>query len=124
MEWINNNKNLLFRLGLGGIFLAVSVSTWIDPTEVHEILEGNVITSYIGNTSLLTTLVIINDGLLFFLITSGKYVKAVASWIAIWMIVVIYLTGFWTADFIEHLAILALAGSYVAQGSKKSFKKR
>lgn len=112
IEWLRKNKSILFRIGLGGIFLTNSVTAWFSPDEFRELITSNTVTSHIGHPDLLIKLIGINDASLFLLILSGKYRKLAAAWGSLWIMTTIYMTGFWTPDFIEHLAILALLASY------------
>ncbi len=114
-KWLKRNKLRLLRVGIGGIFLANSIAAFVSPDEFKELLELNSITSSIGHASLLVFLVGLNDGLLSLLLFSGKYKKLVAVWGSAWMVVVIYMTGVWTPDFIEHAAVASLLGSYYSE---------
>ncbi len=105
-------KQLLFRLGLGGIFLANSVTAWVASGEFRGALMANSLTSSIGHTDFLIKLIGVNDALLFLIILSGKYRKLAAVWASLWLVTVIFVTGFWTLAVIEHLAVLSLVSYY------------
>ena len=102
------DTNLFFRLGLSGIFLASSLTAWLAPIEFIELLEHNQLTSAIANPEQLVLFIGFSDFLLFGLILLGKWRKWVAAWASLWLLIVIYVTGFRTPEFIEHLAILSL----------------
>lgn len=106
------DANFFFRLGLGGIFLASSLTAWFAPGEFIELLEHNQLASAIADPERLVTLIGINDLLLFGFILSGRWRKLVAGWAGFWMLIVIYVTGLTTPEFIEHLAILSLVAYY------------
>ncbi len=106
------NKQVLFRIGLGGIFLTNSVIAWTAPGDFKDLLTSNNLTSHIGHADLLVKLIGINDAALFLVILSGQYRKLVAVWGSVWLVAVIYVTGFWKPDFIEHLGVLALLVYY------------
>jgi hypothetical protein len=108
------NKQLLFQIGLGGLFLANSITAWASADEFRDLLTGNNLTSHFGHTDLLIKVIGINDALLFLLFLSGKYRKLAFAWGSLWIIAVIYVTGFWTPDFIEHLSVLALLAYYLS----------
>ncbi|MBA3757425.1 hypothetical protein H0X09_00995 [Candidatus Saccharibacteria bacterium] len=116
---LKNNKEQLFRLGLGSIFLANSVTAWAASDEFRDLLTNNSLTSHIGHTDLLIKLVAINDAVLFLLILSGKLRKLAVVWGGVWLIAVIYVTGFWTTDFIEHIGVLALLVYYSLMNKPK-----
>ena len=112
IKWLKKNKAILFRIGLGGIFLANSVTAWAASDEFRDLLTSNSFASHIGHTDLLVKLIAINDAALFLLILSGQLRKLAVTWGSLWLIAVIYVTGFWTPDFIEHLGVLALLAYY------------
>ena len=103
---------MLFRLGLGGIFLANSVVAWMASEVFREVLTNNSLTSSIGHANFLINLIGVNDALLFLLILSGKYRKLAAIWAVLWLVAVVFVTGFWTPEVIEHLAVLSLVIYY------------
>ena len=111
-QLLKKHHKLLFRIGLSAFFLANSVTAWFMPDEFKSTLESNSLMAHIGHASLFVKVIGVNDGLLFLLILSGKYRKVVATWASLWLLGVIYVTGFWTTDFIEHIGILALLGYY------------
>ena len=75
---LKKNQQMLFRLGLGGIFLANSVVAWMASEVFREVLTNNSLTSSIGHANFLINLIGVNDALLFLLILSGKYRKLAA----------------------------------------------
>lgn len=109
---LKKNKNILFRIGLSSFFLVNSVTAWTAPEEFKEALTGNSVAAHVGHTSALVHLIGVNDGLLFLLILSGRYRKVAVIWASVWLVAVIFVTGFWTTDFIEHLGVLALLAYY------------
>ncbi|MBI3624490.1 hypothetical protein HY218_02550 [Candidatus Saccharibacteria bacterium] len=109
---LKKNKNVLFRVGLGSIFLVNSVTAWLASDDFRSSLAGNSVTSHFGHQDTLIRLIGINDALLFLLILSGKYRKLAVIWGSVWLLAVIFVTGFWTTDFIEHLGVLALLAYY------------
>lgn len=102
------DTDFFFRLGLSGIFLTSSLTAWFAPDEFIELLEHNQLALAIASPEQLVSLIGLNDFLLFGLILSGKWRKLVAAWAILWLLIVIYVTGFRTPEFIEHLAILSL----------------
>jgi hypothetical protein len=106
------NKQLLFRIGLGGIFLANSVTAWVAPGDFKDLIISNSLAGHIGHADFLVKLIGVNDAALFLVILSGQYRKLVAIWGSLWLAAIIYVTGFWTPDFIEHLGVLALLVYY------------
>jgi hypothetical protein len=117
-KWLRKNKGLLFRIGLAGIFLANSVTAWVAPDEFRDLLTSNSLLSHIGHPDLLVKLVGVNDGALALLILSGQFRKLAATWGSLWIMAVIYVTGFWTPDFIEHFGVLALLAYYASLSPK------
>ncbi len=85
-----------------------SVIAWITPGDFRDLLTSNSLTSHIGHADLMVKLIGINDAALFLVIFSGQYRKLVAVWGSAWLVAVIYVTGFWITDSIEHLSVLAL----------------
>ena len=111
-------KDKLFRFGLAVIFLANSLTAWFLPDEFREIILISNLASKLGNTDILVNLIVINDGLLFLLLVLGVWRKPVAIWGLIWILMVIFVTGFLTPDFVEHIGvILLLAGYYFSKNS-------
>ncbi|MCL5019110.1 MAG: DoxX family membrane protein [Patescibacteria group bacterium] len=113
------NHDLLFRLGLGFIFLANALTAWFSPAEFKELIANNYLASRLASPNLLISFIGINDGLLFLLIAFGKWRKFVAIWATLWLLVVIYVTGIRTPDFIEHLGILFIIGYYFTKTPKQ-----
>ncbi len=109
---LRENRSILFRIGLSSFFLVNSISAWVAAGEFRDLLTSNSITSHIGHTNSLIYLIGINDALLFLLILSGRYRKLVVVWGSLWLVAVIFVTGFWTTDFIEHIGVLALLACY------------
>ncbi len=109
---LKKNKNMLFRIGLSSFFLVNSITAWTAPDEFKDALTGNSAAAHIGHTNTLVHLIGVNDALLFLLILSGKYRKVAVVWAGVWLVAVIFVTGFWTTDFIEHLGVLALLAYY------------
>lgn len=106
------NYNLLFRIGLGFIFLTNSLTAFLSPDEFRELITNNPLSSRLASPNALISFIGINDALLFLLIALGKWRKFVALWAALWLLAVIYVTGIRTPDFIEHLGILLLISYY------------
>lgn len=109
---LKSYKPWLFRIGLSSFFLVNSVIAWTASNEFKDLLSSNRLTSIIGHPDLLLKLIGINDALLFLLILSGKFRKLAVVWGIAWLVAVIYVTGFWSTDFIEHLGVLALLTYY------------
>lgn len=122
LKTLRKNKQIFFRIGLGGIFLANSVTAWAASDDFRNLLSSNSLTSHIGHADLLIKLIGVNDALLFLFILSGKYRKLVVAWGSLWIIAAVYVTGFWTPDFIEHLGVLALLAYYSSFPSSTSVK--
>ena len=110
---------LLFRLGLSGIFLANSLVAWFLPDEFKDLVVGSNLATLLGTPSFLTHVIGVNDVLLFLLILSGKWRHLVALWAVVWLFGVIIVTGVYTPDFIEHVSIMFLIGYYFFSASKK-----
>lgn len=110
---LKKNKDILFRIGLSSVFLVNSVTAWVASNDFRTSLAGNNVTSHLGHQDALIRLIGINDALLFLLILSGKFRKLAVAWGSLWLLAVIFVTGFWTTDFIEHIGILALLAYYV-----------
>ena len=108
------SHDLLFRVGLGGLFLANSITAWATPDEFRGLIENHTWLTNIVNSGTFVHLIGLNDFMLFvaFVLVLGKWRKLVAVWSTLWIIGVIYVTGVWTTDFIEHAAILLLIGYY------------
>lgn len=104
--------DLLFRFGFSSIFLANSLTAWLAPNEFTELLKSNSLVSMIAGSGFWISVIGVNDGLLFLLILSGRWRKAVAVWAALWMIAVIYVTGFGVTELIEHTGFLSLIAYY------------
>lgn len=109
---LKKNKSILFRIGLGSFFLINSVTAWTASGEFKDLLTNNSLASRIGHPDALIRLIGVNDAALFLLILSGKFRKLVIVWASLWLVTVIFVTGFWTTDSIEHLGILALLAYY------------
>lgn len=108
LKKLKSYRPWLFRIGLSSFFLANSVTAWVASDEFRELIDQNKLTSAIGHPDLLLKLIGINDALLFLLIVSGKFRKLAVAWGVAWLIAVIYVSGFWNPEFIEHLGVLAL----------------
>lgn len=108
-------KSWLFRIGLSSFFLANSITAWFASDAFRELLDQNKLTSAVGHPDLLLKFIGINDALLFLLILSGRFRKLATIWGSIWLIGVIYVSGLWNPEFIEHLGILALLLYYANQ---------
>ncbi len=104
-------SSLFFRLGLSSFFLLNSLSAWFAPDEFTEIVSGNAFTSAIASPATWLVLIGINDGLLFLLILTGKWRRFTAVWAFLWLLAVVYLTGF-GSEFIMHVGIMALLAYY------------
>lgn len=102
-----STKDLIFRAGLGSIFLVNSLTAWISADEFLDLIKNNALASVIAKPEILVRIAGINDGLLFLLILSGRWRKIVAVWAAAWLVVVIYVSGFGWSSIIEHLGVLA-----------------
>lgn len=109
---IKKNRQLLFQIGLGGIFLANSVAAWAAPSDFRDLIDSNGLLSHVGHSDLLVKLIGVNDVALFLAILMGQYRKLVAIWGCLWLVGVIYVTGFWTTDTIEHVGVIALLVYY------------
>lgn len=113
---------LLFRLGLSSVFLVNSLTAWLSPDEFVELLKNNPLASAIASPGFWIPVIGINDGLLFLLILSGRWRRVIAAWAALWMVVVIYMTGFEAMEFIEHAGVLFLIAYYYLAFRQSSAK--
>ena len=102
----------LFRFGLSSVFLVNSLTAWFSPTEFIELLKSNSLVSLIAGPGFWIPLIGINDSLLFLIILLGRWRKVVAIWAALWVIAVIYVTGFEVTGFVEHAGLLSLIVYY------------
>ncbi len=105
-------RSWLFRIGLSSFFLVNSIGGWTRSGEIMNALMHNRLTMAIGHMDGLMNIIGLNDALLFLLILSGKYKKVMLAWATVWMLIVIFVTGFWTPDFILHLGVLAFLAYY------------
>ncbi|MBI4088837.1 hypothetical protein HY415_01950 [Candidatus Kaiserbacteria bacterium] len=103
---------LFFRLGLASFFLANSLIAWFSPSEFIELLGNSPLASAIAAPEFWIPVIGVNDALLFLLILSGRWQKVIAVWSGLWMVAVIYVAGFGTIEFIEHLGLLFLIAYY------------
>lgn len=104
--------DLFFRLGLSSVFLVNSLTAWFSSNEFVELLKNNLLASAIANPEFWVRVIGINDGLLFLFILSGRWRRVIALWAALWLVIVIYMTGFEAMEFIEHAGVLSLIVYY------------
>lgn len=105
-------KMWFFRVGLSSFFLINSIGSWTRSDEIMDALMHNRVTMAIGHMDGLMNIIGLNDALLFLLILSGKCKKVMLAWAAVWILIVIYVTGVRTPDFILHIGVLAFLAYY------------
>ena len=109
-----NIKNPFFilRLGLACVFLANALTAIFMPQEFKDIVEASVLMKFFPSlsSSLVVTLIAINDSLVFLLLLLGKQLKYVAIWASIWIIGVMVMIGE-PLDILEHLGFLAMSAA-------------
>jgi len=97
-------------LGIGSFFLTNSVTAWFVADEFKELIEAKAFLLNIFSSTTWVHLIGVNDALMFLLILSGKWRKAVSLWGIIWLVCVIYITGVLSIDTIERAGIILLLG--------------
>lgn len=107
-----SSVDLFLRIGLSSVFLVNSLIAWLSPNEFVELLKNNPLAAATASPQFWIYFIGINDGLLFLLILFGCWRRAVAIWAAIWLVIVIYVTGFEATEFIEHVGVLFLIAYY------------
>ncbi len=108
-----STSDFLFRFGLSIIFLLNSLVAWFSPDEFLGLLKNNPLASAIANPQFWIYIIGINDVLLFLLILSGRWRRAIAVWAALWMVAVIYVTiSGGVTEFIEHIGVLSFVIYY------------
>ena len=104
--------DLLFRVGLAGLFLANGIGAIVSPDDFKDPISANALASHIASAGTLVHVIPVNDIALAAFILLGKWRKVIAIWAVLWLLAVIYVTGFWTTDLIEHVGDLALVGYF------------
>lgn len=111
----NKQINLLFRFGLGLIFLSNSVQAFVSPDEFIDTVSKLSLLPKIIDPSLFVKFIGINDFILFVLILSGKWPRLAALWAGLWVLGVIISQGVWAPETIFHIGVIALAVYYAKQ---------
>lgn len=115
MKFGKLDLSYLLSIGLGLTFLASSLSAFLTPDEFQGIIEHSLVFNKILDVvPFFMTLIGLNDLIVCVLLISGQFIKIVAWWATIWLMIVILvflsqasLDGFFAA--LEHAAPLGIA---------------
>jgi len=101
----------ILRIGLACVFLANALIAYFSPQEFKELIEGSFLVNLFPmiSSSLLVTLILINDSLLALIFLFNlKFIKYALIWASIWLVTVI-LVIWEPIDALEHLGFLAMS---------------
>lgn len=98
------------RIGLACVFLANSLTAFLDPSEFQDLLSGSVVAGLLPvSAATFVTFISFSDLTVAILLFIGWRTSRVAIYATAWLIGVITTVGVFSLEALEHLGFLAMA---------------